>query len=71
MIIENFMDWLISIRPLWAGYLIFISSAMLAIPLFFLIPVCLIILTHGWILILIPIVVLYAWYIALFKQGNK
>ena len=65
---ERVCNWTLKLQPVWVGFVVFITCAMALVATFIFSVVGLILLTNGWILLGIPVLVLYAFYAALFKQ---
>lgn len=65
----RFFDWSIRLRPTWVSFIVF-TSGLLFFSMLALVILSSIYLAVGPVGFLIPlaIVVVYAWYVALFKQ---
>lgn len=63
---ERFFNWTLSIKPSWAGMLVWCSAVMAPGAIF----LALFVATDGWASILILVVVVHAWIKALFFQGD-
>ena len=66
--LERFEEWTHKIEPEWAGFTVYASGIILVATTVFISVVLSTFATNGWFLLAIPAFILYAWYIALFKQ---
>lgn len=67
----KFLDWTLSIKPTWAGFVVFLSGSAVAVAGVTTLLVTVLALTNGWALLIVPAAVLYSWYIALTKQDGE
>jgi hypothetical protein len=65
-----FLDWSLSIKPAWAGYVVFVCVFIGGFFVSAASFIALVIVTNGWALLAIPVLFAYCLFVALFMQGN-
>jgi uncharacterized protein involved in cysteine biosynthesis len=62
---DRYMDWCRSLSPDWVGYVMYIVVALAVIVTLMSLVAALAYLTKGWIVLSLPIFLLYTVYLAL------
>jgi uncharacterized membrane protein YkvI len=68
--INKFMDWCFEVEPEWAGFVVCIVVVSLFSTLGLSALLAIAVLTQGYIFLALLLPVLYAFYLAIFKQGG-
>jgi len=69
--IDKYMDWVLQIKPAWAGFVVYAVSLISMVSIPFLTIVLLCNLFGAYLLLVVPLIVAYAFYLAIFKQGEQ
>lgn len=64
----RFTNWTHTIEPQWVGFVVWFSVVLSLAAIIVMLVAFFVSYTQGWILLVGPAIILYAWYIAIFKQ---
>ena len=67
---NKYIHWCLVIRPDWVGTTLYLTGLICLSALVIIISGLLLYFTQGYILLALPLLVLYALYLAIFKQGD-
>ena len=68
--VTKFTDWCLCLKPKWVGYVLCLTVVFISLLLVWGVTVFLLIVTNDYVLLVFFLPVLYAIYLAIFKQGD-
>lgn len=69
--ITKFENWCLDLEPSWVGIIVFMTTLITILMFLTVFTIFLVAVTNGLALLLPIIPIIYAWYVAIFKQGKK